>query len=88
MLSMLGTSTYYRYDPYKPLAEDILGYLLQMKDVKNFGMFFTGCCCADIILELHRFSYYSPLLANLISSLISSRLIPATPFSCAITLSL
>ena len=37
-LSMLGTSTYYRYDPYKPLAEDILGYLLQMKDVKNFGM--------------------------------------------------
>lgn len=37
-LSMLGTSTYYRYDPYKPLAEDILGYLLKMKDVKNFGM--------------------------------------------------
>ena len=31
---------------------------------------------------------YSPLLANLISSLISSRLIPATPFSCAIALNL
>ena len=37
-LSTLGTSTYYRYNVYKPLAEDILGYLLQMKDVKNFGM--------------------------------------------------
>ncbi len=37
-LSTLGTSTYYRYNVYKPLAEDILGYLLQMKNVKNFGM--------------------------------------------------
>lgn len=37
-LSMLGTSTYYRYNVYKPLAEDILGYLLKMKDVNNFGM--------------------------------------------------
>ena len=37
-LSTLGTSTYYRYNVYKPLAADILGYLLQMKDVKNFGM--------------------------------------------------
>lgn len=37
-LSTLGTSTYYRYNPYKPLAEDILGYLLQMEGVKNFGM--------------------------------------------------
>lgn len=37
-LSSLGTSTYYRYNPYKPLAEDILGYLLQMEGVNNFGM--------------------------------------------------
>lgn len=37
-LSTLGTSTYYRYNPYKPLAEDILGHLLQMPGVKNFGM--------------------------------------------------
>ncbi len=37
-LSTLGTSTYYRYNPYKPLAEDILGYLLHMEGVKNFGM--------------------------------------------------
>ncbi|MBR7156960.1 MAG: N-acetylmuramoyl-L-alanine amidase [Bacteroidales bacterium] len=37
-LSSLGTSTYYRYDVYKPLAEDILGQLTQMKDVNNFGM--------------------------------------------------
>ena len=37
-LSTLGTSTYYRYNVYKPLAEDILGYLLQMDGVKNFGM--------------------------------------------------
>jgi N-acetylmuramoyl-L-alanine amidase len=37
-LSTLGTSTYYRYNVHKPLAADILGYLLQMKDVKNFGM--------------------------------------------------
>ena len=37
-LSTLGTSTYYRYNVYKPLAEDILGYLLTMEDVKNFGM--------------------------------------------------
>lgn len=37
-LSTLGTSTYYRYNPYKPLAEDILGYLLQIDGVKNFGM--------------------------------------------------
>ena len=36
--SSLGTSTYYRYDVYKPLAEDILGYLTNMKDVNNFGM--------------------------------------------------
>ena len=37
-LSTLGTSTYYRYNVYKPLAEDILGYLLEMEGVKNFGM--------------------------------------------------
>ena len=37
-LSSLGTSTYYRYNVYKPLAEDILGYLLEMEGVKNFGM--------------------------------------------------
>ena len=37
-LSTLGTSTYYRYNVYKPLAEDILGYLLGMEGVKNFGM--------------------------------------------------
>lgn len=37
-LSSLGTSTYYRYNLYKPLAEDILGYLLQMDGVNNFGM--------------------------------------------------
>ena len=37
-LSTLGTSTYYRYNVYKPLAADILAYLLQMKDVNNFGM--------------------------------------------------
>ncbi len=37
-LSTLGTSTYYRYNPYKPLAEDILGHLLTMDGVKNFGM--------------------------------------------------
>lgn len=37
-LSTLGTSTYYRYNVYKPLAEDILGYLLGMDGVKNFGM--------------------------------------------------
>ena len=36
--SSLGTSTYYRYDVYKPLAEDILGYLTNMKDVNDFGM--------------------------------------------------
>ncbi len=37
-LSSLGTSTYYRYNVYKPLAEDILGYLKQMDGVNNFGM--------------------------------------------------
>ena len=37
-LSKLGTSTYYRYNVYKPLAQDILGYLLQMDGVSNFGM--------------------------------------------------
>ena len=37
-LSTLGTSAYYRYNVYKPLAEDILGYLLEMEGVKNFGM--------------------------------------------------
>lgn len=37
-LSKLGTSTYYRYNVYKPLAADILGYLLQMDGVANFGM--------------------------------------------------
>ncbi len=37
-LSSLGTSTYYRYNVYKPLAADILGYLLQMEGVNNFGM--------------------------------------------------
>ena len=37
-LSSLGTSTYYRYNAFKPLAEDILGYLLQMDGVNNFGM--------------------------------------------------
>ncbi len=37
-LSSLGTSTYYRYNVYKPLAADILGYLLQMDGVNNFGM--------------------------------------------------
>ena len=37
-LSSLGTSTYYRYNAFKPLAEDILGYLLQMNGVNNFGM--------------------------------------------------
>lgn len=37
-LSKMGTSTYYRYNIYKPLAENILGYLLQMDGVKDFGM--------------------------------------------------
>lgn len=37
-LSLMGTSTYYRYDGYKPLAENILGYLTNMENVKNFGM--------------------------------------------------
>ena len=37
-LSSLGTSTYYRYNVYKSLTEDILGYLMQMEGVNNFGM--------------------------------------------------
>lgn len=37
-LSSIGTSTYYRYNVYKPLAEDILNYLRAMDGVNNFGM--------------------------------------------------
>ncbi len=37
-LSSLGTSTYYRYNVYKPLAENILGHLTNMEGVNNFGM--------------------------------------------------
>jgi len=37
-LSSLGTSTYYRYNVYKPLAENILGYLTNMDGVNSFGM--------------------------------------------------
>ena len=33
-----GTSTYYRYDPYHPLAAAILDELLTIKGVQNFGL--------------------------------------------------